>query len=606
MKALSLNSFLMILLLVPCSTLLLASDLIFLSSYEEGEACLVFDGNFDTIDVPAVQVSGRFTLNGNPFPASQYDDALFSLRDPATGDVILLGNSHDQSYTVNVVAGRYDVMYSVQTPGEFSPYNIGAVLQEDVALLTDRTLNIDVVSYLLSGDFLHNGSPFPASQYDRGLVFLDGEKTGSVELGDTKFLSFEDVPVLPGDYEIRFQSKQADTVPWNEWGFGGGLNIDADNGALDINIQSVLLGGRFTHNDVLMPASQYDDGEFYLETASGDRVFLENSHFQGYEKQVMLGSYDVFWELETPGDTVPFNQRARIDSDVSVAGGTLNVNIVSYPVSGNFTHNGGAFPAAVQNTGQMILRDQVTLAENVLGLTMEGTYDQKVVKGTYDFVYQHLQGDQIPENKNATLTADIAVMNADVFNINVVSVLFAAPVYHNGVLFPASQLQQGNILFRNLVSEDVVFFGKTSQQNLSALIIPGTYDVYYSHLSGDQVPQNQMARIWQGLVVNPPGPMLDEDEPELHVNSILASGQMLLNDSPMPASQYDDGFLSLVRDEDSVLLANTHDQTYSVRLLNNPDWNEFLIQFSVQTIGETIPTNADSRFRCVRLEPLPF
>lgn len=579
-------------------------NLVFRSSFEESEACLVFAVQNDTINVPAVNISGQFTLNGNAFPNSEYDDAIFSLRDPMTGDVFKLGNSHDHQYSVNIVAGYYDVIYSVQTPGNFAPHNVDAVLQEDVALLTNRVLNINVIAHSVSGDFMHNGNPFPASQYDHGIFFLDGERTGRVELGDTKFLSFENVPVLQGDYQIRYQSVQAATVPWNTWGFAGGLNIAADNNSLDIDIQSVTLGGRFTQNGTLMPASEYDDGEFYLETASGDRVFLENSHFQSYEKPVMLGNYDVFWELETPGSTVPFNVRARVGSDLSVAGGTLNVNIVSYPVSGNFTLNGGVFPASALNTGQIVLRDQLTQAENVLGLTLEGTYKHQVIEGNYDFVYQHLQGDDIPQNKNATLSTGVLVNSAEVFNINVTSSLFSAAVYHNGLLFPALQQQQANILFRNLASGDQVLFGKTSQQNLSAQMLPGIYDVYYSHLSGNEVPQNKMARFQQGLVVNAPGPSFNEGENQLQVNSMLATGQMLMNGSPMPVSEYDDGLLSFTWEEDTVLLGNTHDQNYEVRLLNNPNWDDFLIQFKTETTGPTIPANGDARFRCVRLAPL--
>jgi hypothetical protein len=90
----------------------------------------------------------------------------------------------------------------------------------------------------------------------------------------------------------------------------------------------------------------------------------------------------------------------------------------------------------------------------------------------------------------------------------------------------------------------------------------------------------------------------------LHVNSIVATGLMLMNGSPMPVSEYDDGNLSFKWEEDTVLLGNTHDQNYEVRLLNNPDWNDFLIQFSAETIGATIPANGDARFRCIRLEPL--
>ncbi len=162
-------------------------ELIFQSSFEGEEACVVFDGDGDTIDVPAVHISGDLTLNGEDFPFSQYDDAIFSLRDRVTGDIFALGNSHDQQYSVNVVAGHYDVMYSVQSPGDNVPRNIGAAIMENVALLSDQTLNINVVAYMISGDFLHNGVPFPATEFDDGVVFLDSPQAGRIKVGETKF-----------------------------------------------------------------------------------------------------------------------------------------------------------------------------------------------------------------------------------------------------------------------------------------------------------------------------------------------------------------------------------------------------------------------------------
>jgi hypothetical protein len=322
----------------------------------------------------------------------------------------------------------------------------------------------------------------------------------------------------------------------------------------------------------------------------------------------MTGNYDIFWELETSGDTVPFNNRARIGSNVSVATGQLDIDMSSHQVSGSFTLNGGAFPGTIQNTGQIVFRDQITGTENVLALTADGGYDHRVVKGIYDIVYQHLQGAQVPQNKNALLSEGLIVKSAVVVDVNVPSRLFAAPVYHNGVLFPASQQQSANMLVRNLDSGDLAFIGKTSLQNLSALLIPGTYDVYYSHLSGDEIPRNTMARILEGLVVEAPGPVLQGGGGgiQLDVTSVQITGQMLLNDAPMPASEYDDGELSLRREEDSVLLANTHDQSYQVRVVNQADWAEFRVHYGVETPGEKIPLNGDTVVMCIVLDPIIF
>lgn len=581
------------------------TNLIFHSGFEGTEACATFDGLGDTIIVPTVNITGAFSLNGENFPISEYDDAVFSLRDRASGDVFELGNSHDVNYDANIVPGRYDVMYSVETPGANVPHNVNAVVMENVALLADGTLDIDVTAHQLSGDFLLNGGPFPASEYDDAIVFLDGEQAGRVQLGETKLQSYANVPVIAGDYEIRYQVETPSTVPWNQWGLVGVLTV-AGNATEDINVQSVELSGSFSHNGEEMPASEYDDGNFYLETAEGDRVFLENSHWGSYQKHVITGNYDIYWELETQGDTVPFNLRARIGSNINIGTGKLDISMSSFAVSGDFSLNGNAFPGTFQHTGRIVFRDQVTGTENELAQTQDGAYSHQVVRGAYDVVYQHLQGEQVPQNKNAHLSS-LVVKSDQTVDVDVGGRFFAAPIYHNGALFPADQQQIASIILREPAGVDRALLGRTSQQNLSAMVVPGTYDVYYSHLNGDEIPQNTMARFMSGLIIDPPGPVLTGGGGGgivLEVNSVSITGQMLLNDAPMPALEYDDGLIHLRRQEDSVLVANTHDQTYQVRVVNQEDWAEFLVHYGVESRGDTVPWNGDAQVMCILLDPI--
>jgi len=575
-------------------------ETIFYSGFEQGE-CVGFNGVNDSIIVPVVHITGDFSLNKQPFPNSEYDDALFSLRDRVTGDEITLGNSHDNSYAVNVVPGQYDVIYSVQTKGAISPQNVGAVVMENVSLLADGSLNINVTAHTISGDFLHNGVAFPASEYDDGVIFLDGERIGRVELGATKHQSFADLAVIAGKYEVRYMAETPDTVPWNKWGYVGLLNVNADNNGLQINVESLALSGSFSHNNAPMPLNEFDDGNFYLETADGDQVLLGNSSSGDFGKRVMQAEYDVYWELETLGNTVPFNPRARVASGVDISGGTLDVNMQSSQVAGDFSLNGGAFPNTFQNTAQIILHDQVAGSDNVLGDTHDGSYSQRVLNGSYDIVYHHRDGYELPQNKHAIISEGTIIQGAVTLDIDVVARQFEASVYHNGVLFPAS-LQLANILLRNLSTGDLVFLGKTTLQNLSALVIPGTYDVYYSYLAGDQIPLNQMAKFRDGLVVSPPGDVVRGAQ--LNVNSIVANGSMLLNGAAMPASEYDDGILRFQFEEDLVPLGNTHDQTYQVRLLTQTEETIYWVYYQVETLGDNVPKNGDSRIMCVKFVPL--
>jgi len=579
-------------------------EVVFDSGFEFAEQCTEFDGLNDTIMVPSVNISGTFKINGQFFPLVDYDDAVFSLRDRVTGDVFELGNSHDQTFSVNVVPGRYDVLYSLQSPGEISPRNVGALVMENVALLESGPLHIDVVAYTLGGDMLHNGAPFPASQYDDGLIFLDSETKGQVRLGETQYQSFSGMVVLAGTYEVRYQVETPGTVPENEWGFAGTLEVSGDENGLQINVPSVPVAGRFSHNGVPFPPHDYDDGNLYLETTDGDRVFLENSHSGGFEKNIIPGQYNAYWEVETPGETVPINERVRVGENLAVSEGTLNIDVVSHAISGAITLNGGAFPDTFQNTGRITLRDKVTGVHSLLALTLDGGYADQVAEGTYEFFYHHIQGDLVPRNEYARLGTAVPITSDGVFAVDVAAELVGVTVYQNGILFPDSPQQMGNILLRDPASDDFVLLGKTSLQDLWALVVPGTYDSHYSHLIGDQVPQNHSAPFQQNFVVSPPDLMnvLDgvSSEP-LGVGSLPITGSMLLNGDPMPPTDYDDGLITLQWGEDLVPIANTHEQSYQSRVVYNPAQTVYWIHYENETPGEMLPVNSNARIGCVIL-----
>lgn len=582
---------------------------IFESSFEFDEQCQIFGGLNDIIIVPTIALTGNFTLNGGNFPASEYDDGVFSLRDRVTGDVFELGNSHDGGYAVNIVPGRYDVVYSVETFTQLpalSPRNTEAVVMENVGLFASGPLDIDLTTHTISGDFLLNGAAFPVSEYDDGLIFLDSPDLGRLQLGETKIGTFSDVAVLAGSYEIRYQVQSSLTVsPWNEWGFVSLLDVSGNANGLVIDVTSIELTGSFTHNGQVMPVSEFDDGNFYLETDDGDRVLLGSSHSGGYTKNVIPGKYDAWWELESLGATVPSNPRARVGSNLNVASGTLNIDMLSATLSGDFSLNESPFPNTIQNTGRIVLRDIDSAVDTELELTASGSYEKNLVRGTYDIVYQHLQGDEVPQNKNAIIEEGLSVKIPATVNINVPARLFSASVYHNGALFPAAQSEIANILLRNTNTGDQALLGKTSQQNLSVLVVPGAYDVYYAYLNGVEIPTNSMARFQENLVISPVGPVIQGGGgTQLLVESTVVSGNMLLNDAPMPASEYDDGNLRLQQAEDTVLLGNTHDQSYQVRLLTQPEKTVYWIHYAVETLGDNIPGNGDARFMCVLFDPI--
>lgn len=585
-------------------------NLIFVSSFEGEEGCLEFDGAGDHIVIPVITISGDFLLNGESFPGNQYDSAAFSLRDTKTGAVTFLGQTHlnNSSYTANIVPGRYDVIYDKQNAGLDVPRNVGAVIMEDVPLWVDQTLDLEVTAFMISGDLMNNGAAFPDNDYDDGLIFLDSEQAGRVFVANTHDRNFGDLPVLGGGYEVRYQLETGgNEVPWNSWGHVMDVVIDGDNIDLDINVVSHEISGDFTHNGADFPAVEYEDGNFFLESDPEDRVFLGNSHDGNYSRRVIAGTYDAFWELESTGDTIPSNPRARVATKINVSNPNQDINVVSWSVSGDFSLNGGAFPVAEQQTGHVILVDKVADENTVLGKTKDGSYSRRIVQGSYELVYQHLDGNEVPQNKYHQLASGVGVSKARVIDVDVASRLFTASAFHNDALFPASNLQHGTILLRDPDSDDFVILGKTSEQHFSELVIPGTYDVYYSHLAGADVPVNFMARVQQGLLIEAPGPvLLGGGSTELHVYSQLLNGNFYRNDATPPNSGFDDGDVNLRREQDLVFLGNTEDGSYQARVVLHPDWYFFRAHYGVTSIGPQMPHNPDVQLDCVKVVETPF
>jgi hypothetical protein len=81
---------------------------------------------------------------------------------------------------------------------------------------------------------------------------------------------------------------------------------------------------------------------------------------------------------------------------------------------------------------------------------------------------------------------------------------------------------------------------------------------------------------------------------------------MLRNDVFPPALETDDGILTLYRGFDALELANTHDQTYQVRIIDRPEPTFYFVNYSVETPGGLMPINQNAYVMCLLLDPVPF
>ncbi len=128
---------------------------------------------------------------------------------------------------------------------------------------------------------------------------------------------------------------------------------------------------------------------------------LGNTHDLPFTVTVIEGNYDIAYQHET-GDEVPANEEAVIAADqlVNMANPAASINIQSALISPLYSHNGGAFPVSEYQDANIYLRGDNPDDVFFLGNTHDASpADVRVIQGSYDIIYQHETGDQVPQNR---------------------------------------------------------------------------------------------------------------------------------------------------------------------------------------------------------------
>jgi hypothetical protein len=262
------------------------------------------------VDIVSIEVSGALTINDAPPPASEFDDGIVWLRDQGTGGETPLGNTHDGSYTLRLVAGTYDLYYGQETAGGSVPENKGARLLQDLVLDASASLDLDVAAASLSGAFSIDGAPPPPSQYEDGRVYLRNLENGdALLLGSTHEGNYSAL-VVPGTYEIVYvEETGGDGVPANQSAPLGQVVLA---GALDLDIEIPMrsLAGSVTVGGASPPQTPGDGGLLYLRDGAGDSVYLGTSYGPGYGANVVAGTYGVYYRA-VGSLTLPQNDNGR-------------------------------------------------------------------------------------------------------------------------------------------------------------------------------------------------------------------------------------------------------------------------------------------------------
>lgn len=292
---------------------------------------VLIDGanNSQNIDISSVAITPAFSLDGNNFPASEYNDANFYLRGTTNADdVMFIGASEVTPVPVRVISsvmdidsvtvgvqafGNYDVLYRHET-GQAVPQNSNAVVLKNQILDTDGAdLNVAVASLEVSGQFTLNGKSFPADANNSVQFFLRGDDPDDVFLFAYSDISNEPVRVVSissyQTYDVFMDHLAGDGVPQNamhEMAFN--KLVDTDGMTLSVNIPAVRVKPSFTLDGQAFPASIYQSATFYLRERHPpiNRIFLGKSYKANDPVMVIKEDYDAIYE-HFSGEQVPQN-----------------------------------------------------------------------------------------------------------------------------------------------------------------------------------------------------------------------------------------------------------------------------------------------------------
>jgi hypothetical protein len=359
------------------------------------------------------------------------------------------------------------------------------------------TWDIPVTSAHVTGSFLLNGQPFPASFLQGANFFLRNASGDEVYLGLSNDGGF-DRRIVPGTYDVVYEHKVGSQVPLNpRTTVLSSISLQTDTD-FDINVTAIGVSGSFSLNGAPFPNTAYESATISLRDPKSDTLVPLNDTYAGaYAIQLIPGFYDVVYEFQTGGSVVPKNTRATILRDVSLQKSqTWNVDVPSVHVTGAILVNGAPPPATAYDTGLVLFLDTRSDDSAVLRETMDQSYDVHLVPGTYDVGYQLLAGGDsvVPANRDARVPRSVAFLADATYDIDIPSIHVYGDFSINGEAPPATAYENGYLWLR--AGDDSVVLGVSNEGSYSKRILPGTYDVEWQlNAGGSLVPRNQHGHV---------------------------------------------------------------------------------------------------------------
>jgi len=507
-------------------------------------------GSLD-LDLPAIRVSGRITLDGAPLPTSVYSLPQIELRgaDRSTGTLVDLDLTPTGQYDVRVMPGVYDVLYSqsgISCADSPYPCQRGVVIRAAFAIRESGVLDLDLHTVHVTGRVTLDGAAPPAAGYSMPALELRGADRSSgtlVDLDESPTGTF-DVRVIAGTYDVLYAESDSycsgSPYPCQLHAPVRSAVALQTDGNLDVDIKTVTISGRVTLDGVALPtASPMPQLELRSgEETKGVLVDLEDHADGRYQVHVIPGSYEVVYNESTYSCTgMPFPcQRDAILRSVQLStSGVLDVDIKTVGISGRITLDGAAPPSAY---APVIELRGVGKSSGVLvdvSRATSGTYQTRALAGQYDVLYtQTTCGTPWPCQQKRIIRLAAQLTSTGVLDLDIKTV----PVTGRITLDGAPPTPTGDTLVVGLRGEDLstgtlADLSVDTDGAYATRLLAGTYDLVYSNETcvGAALPCQQDAIVREAVTIAPGA--LDVD-----IATIGISGRITLASQPLPTASY--------------------------------------------------------------------
>ena len=398
----------------------------------------------------------------------------------------------------------------------------------------------DVQSIVITPQFRLNGKQFPVDATRYANFYLANADGYQVLLGSTSMALLPSVRVVPGLYDIVYEYVTGPNIPLNHGArLSRNLWLGADR-TLTIEVSSVKVNAEFRHNGVLFANDAGNAGNVFLDAIHyGGEAALGSTSQQQADFTILPGAYRLIYRHDA-GNSVPFNDNARLgrhDLDVS---GTHVFDVPSVVVNVTFRLNGGSFPNSAYERGDFSLEGTEAGTVELHDSTVTSV-QRRIIPGQYGVHWQRVAGGGVvPINDDAIVAGpydltDTASVLADVQTVDV-----SGDYFVNGEAPPASAYESGETYAVDPNTGAKTILGRTHEQAYAARIVAQHYAVGYRIAAGGTIlpsnPDTVLIADWDPVAL----PARDIDIP---VGGFVATASF--NGNPFPNSVYESASLFL-------------------------------------------------------------